>query len=198
MGANMFTRNRMVAAAVAAALGTASANTFAQDANDPNADTAMEEVVVSGIRYGIESSIALKKNSESIVESVSAEDIGKLPDTSIAESISRLPGLAAQRVNGRAQVISIRGLRPAYGSTLLNGREMVSTGDNRSVELDQFLRAHQLRHRLQDTGRDAGGPGFVRHAEHADRPAAEVRQATARLQWPSRQEFERLTQRGQQ
>lgn len=133
----MFTRNRTVAAAVAAALGTASGAALAQDANDPGTEP-MEEVVVSGIRYGIESSIAVKKNSQSIVESVSAEDIGKLPDTSIAESISRLPGLAAQRVNGRAQVISIRGLGPKYGSTLLNGREMVSTGDNRSVELDQF------------------------------------------------------------
>lgn len=133
----MFTQNRAVAAAVAAALGTASGNVFAQE-QEPVDDNDMQEVVVSGIRFGIESSIALKKSATSIVESVSAEDIGKLPDTSIAESIARLPGLAAQRVNGRAQVISIRGLGPRYGSTLLNGREIVSTGDNRSVELDQF------------------------------------------------------------
>ena len=126
--------NRTVAAAVAAALAGTSGAALAQEA----ADDTMEEVVVSGIRHGIESSIALKKESTSIVESVTAEDIGKLPDTSIAESIARLPGLAAQRVNGRAQVISIRGLGPRYGATLLNGREMVSTGDNRSVELDQF------------------------------------------------------------
>ena len=126
--------HRAVAAAVAAVLGTSTNGVFAQAASEE----PMEEVVVSGIRYGIESSIAVKKNSESIVESVTAEDIGKLPDTSIAESIARLPGLAAQRVNGRAQVISIRGLGPRYGATLLNGREMVSTGDNRSVELDQF------------------------------------------------------------
>lgn len=106
-------------------------------AQDTDSD-AIEEVTVYGIRHSIESSIAAKKNSGSIVEAVTAEDIGKLPDISIAESIARLPGLAAQRVNGRAQVISIRGLGPAYGATLLNGREMVSTGDNRSVELDQF------------------------------------------------------------
>ena len=130
-----------VAAAVAAVLAGASGQARAQDANNANngADNdALEEVVVTGIRHGIENSIAVKKNSDSIVESVTAEDIGKLPDTSIAESIARLPGLAAQRVNGRAQVISIRGLGPRYGSTLLNGREIVSTGDNRSVELDQF------------------------------------------------------------
>jgi len=98
----------------------------------------LEEVVVTGFRHAIATSIAVKKRSDSIVESVSAEDIGKLPDLSIAESIARLPGLAAQRVNGRASVISIRGMAPRYAATLLNGREMVSTGDNRSVEYDQF------------------------------------------------------------
>jgi len=98
----------------------------------------MTAVVVSGIRRGIEDAISVKKDSSSIVEAISAEDIGKLPDVSIAESISRLPGLAAQRVAGRAQVISIRGLSPDFSTTLLNGREQVSTGDNRSVEFDQY------------------------------------------------------------
>ncbi len=101
-------------------------------------DEKAESIVVIGIRHAIETSVAAKKNSDSIVEVISAEDIGKLPDVSIAESLARLPGLAAQRVDGRAQVISIRGLAPKYGTTLLNGREMVSTGDNRSVEFDQF------------------------------------------------------------
>ncbi|QNP39581.1 TonB-dependent receptor [Lysobacter solisilvae (ex Woo and Kim 2020)] len=98
----------------------------------------LESVTVTGIRVGIESAISTKKESTSIVESVSAEDIGKLPDVSIAESIARLPGLAAQRVAGRAQVISVRGLSPDFATTLLNGRELVSTGDNRSVEFDQY------------------------------------------------------------
>lgn len=56
----------------------------------------------------------------------------------MAESIARLPGLSAQRVAGRAQVISVRGLSPDFATTLLNGREVVSTGDNRSVEFDQY------------------------------------------------------------
>ena len=110
----------------------ASAKKKADDAK--NLDT----VVVVGIRGGIERAIDIKKESTSIVEAISAEDIGKLPDSSIAESISRLPGIAAQRVAGRAQVISVRGLSPDFATTLLNGREMVSTGDNRSVEFDQY------------------------------------------------------------
>jgi len=98
----------------------------------------MDTVTVTGIRGGIERAIDIKKDATSIVEAVSAEDIGKLPDVSIAESIARLPGLAAQRVAGRAQVISVRGLSPDFATTLLNGRELVSTGDNRSVEFDQY------------------------------------------------------------
>jgi TonB-dependent receptor len=102
------------------------------------ADPALSTVTVTGIRKGIEDAISVKKNSDSIVEAVSAEDIGKLPDNSIAESIARLPGVSAQRVAGRAQVISVRGLSPDFATTLLNGREVVSTGDNRSVEFDQY------------------------------------------------------------
>ncbi len=95
-------------------------------------------VTVTGIRAGIESAIALKRNADSIVEAVSAEDIGKLPDASIADSIARLPGLAAQRVDGRASAISIRGLGPDFAGAVLNGREVVSSGDGRAAEYDQF------------------------------------------------------------
>jgi iron complex outermembrane recepter protein len=98
----------------------------------------METISVVGIRRGIESAIALKQESTSIVEAISSEDIGKLPDSSIAESIARLPGLAAQRVAGRASTISIRGLAGDFSTTLLNGREQVSSGDNRGVEFDQY------------------------------------------------------------
>ncbi|WP_251567073.1 TonB-dependent receptor [Erythrobacter sp. 3-20A1M] len=66
------------------------------------------------------------------------EDIGKLPDNSIGESIARLPGVTAQRLNGRANVISIRGFGPDFSQTLLNGREQTSLGDARAVEFDQY------------------------------------------------------------
>ncbi|MEQ1498091.1 MAG: TonB-dependent receptor [Novosphingobium sp.] len=108
----------------------------AQDAAD---DAAGEtDIVVSGIRYSLGNSISEKRKNTSIVEVVSAEEIGKLPDVSIAESIARLPGLAAQRVGGRAQSISIRGLSPDFATTLLNGRQQASSGDNRGVEFDQY------------------------------------------------------------
>jgi iron complex outermembrane receptor protein len=102
------------------------------------AQQAAQEVTVTGIRRGIESAISVKKNAEGVVEAISAEDIGKLPDTSIAESIARLPGVAAQRKDGRASQISIRGMPPDFSTTLLNGREISSTGDSRAAEYDQF------------------------------------------------------------
>lgn len=104
----------------------------------PNAEASGETVVVTGIRGSLQNAISAKKKSSQIVEAISAEDIGKLPDNSIAESIARLPGIAAQRTNGRAQSLSLRGLGPDYTVTTLNGREQVSTNDNRSVEFDQY------------------------------------------------------------
>lgn len=118
--------------AFAAALGATGA-AFAQDDED-NKDV----IVVQGFRSSIESSAAVKRNSSSIVEAVTAEDIGKLPDVSIAESLARLPGLATQRLDGRANVVTIRGLGPDFSTALLNGREQVSVNDNRGVEFDQY------------------------------------------------------------
>ena len=99
-----------------------------------------QSVTVTGIRKSIEDAIAVKKNADGIVEAISAEDIGKLPDASVAESISRLPGIAMQRssVTGKAQDISVRGMSPDFNGGTLNGREQASTGGSRGVQFDQF------------------------------------------------------------
>ena len=102
------------------------------------ADTEEEAIIVTGYRRSLQVALDNKLNSDRIIESVSAEDIGRLPDNSIADAIVRLPGLTTQRLNGRSQVISIRGFAPDFSSTLLNGREQVTNGDNRSVEFDQY------------------------------------------------------------
>jgi iron complex outermembrane recepter protein len=125
------------AASVIALSFAVSGTAFAQTA--PAAPTAEPEiVVVTGIRAALQNAINTKKNLQVISETVSAEDIGKLPDVSIAESIARLPGLAAERIDGRAQRISIRGLGPDFTTSLLNGREQVSTNDGRGIEFDQY------------------------------------------------------------
>lgn len=114
---------------------------FAQQENTDTQraqEEAVEVIAVRGFRRSLQESQNIKMFNSSIVEAVSAEDIGKLPDVSIAESLARLPGLTAQRLNGRSQVISIRGLAPDFSTALLNGREQVSSGDNRGVEFDQY------------------------------------------------------------
>ncbi len=100
--------------------------------------TADNDIVVTGIRASLANSAKIKRDSTLIVDSVSAEDVGKLPDVSIADSLARLPGVTAQRLEGRDQRLSIRGLGPDFSTTLLNGREQVTVGDNRGVEYDQY------------------------------------------------------------
>lgn len=129
------------AAPIVAAEGPATAADGPAATAAPTAEESpenVETVTVTGIRAAIESAIGIKQDSNSIVEAISAEDIGKLPDTSIAESISRLPGLTSQRSDGRASDVSVRGTDPEFATALLNGREQVSTGDNRSIEFDQY------------------------------------------------------------
>ncbi|HSH09834.1 MAG TPA: TonB-dependent receptor, partial [Oceanipulchritudo sp.] len=96
------------------------------------------EVQAVGFAQSIEAATVIKKRAPMIVEAVSAEDIGKLPDTSIAETLARLPGLTTQRINSRAQGIAIRGLVGDFSTGLLNGRQQVSTGAGRSIEFDQY------------------------------------------------------------
>lgn len=99
---------------------------------------AIEKIEVTGFRRSVIQSLNTKRYSSSVVEALSAEDIGKLPDSSIAESIARLPGLAAQRLDGRASRVTIRGFGENESSTTFNGREQVSIGDNRGVEFDLY------------------------------------------------------------
>ncbi|WP_460760181.1 TonB-dependent receptor [Lysobacter fragariae] len=142
-------KRNLLSVALASATLMLATNAFAQSADqadttkteaekkDKNAKT-LDTVVVTGIRAAIESAIETKQTSTSIVESVSSEDIGKLPDTSIADSIARLPGLTAQRFGSRPQEINIRGFAGDFSTALLNGREQVSLGNNRGVEFDQY------------------------------------------------------------
>ena len=100
---------------------------------------ASQTITVTGIRRGIENAISVKKNADGVVEAISSEDIGKLPDTTIAESLARLPGVTTQRDrNGNATNISVRGLGPDFNGYLLNGREQTSTGDSRAVDLSVY------------------------------------------------------------
>lgn len=111
---------------------------FSNIASAQEAAAEGEEVVVTGIRASLMRAQALKMENTSIVEAISAEDIGKLPDSSIAESLSRLPGLAGERRGGRVSGISVRGFKEDFVGTTMNGRELLGIGDNRGVEYDLY------------------------------------------------------------
>ncbi len=126
-------------AATFLALAVTGTPVMAQEVEEPAAvEGEGEDIVVTGIRGSIQSSLDAKRNATSIVEVISSEDLGLLPDLSIADSLARLPGVTAQRVRGRSQQVSIRGLGPDFSLALLNGREVVSAGNNRGIEFDQF------------------------------------------------------------
>ena len=104
-------------------------------ANDTGgSDTALDEVVVTGIRYSLKESLATKRASTNVVEVVTAEDIGKLPDKNVADVLQRVPGLNTQSAasgeggfdeNNR---VSIRGTSASLTQTTINGHS-VATGD---------------------------------------------------------------------
>lgn len=122
----------------AAAAAAGAAQEEASEAASSSAAGDTQDIIVTGFRAALQSAVSTKKRQEQIVESVTAEDIGKLPDNGIGESIARLPGLAAQRSFGRATILSIRGFGPDFSVTTLNGREQTTTNDSRAVEFDQF------------------------------------------------------------
>ncbi|WP_375390498.1 TonB-dependent receptor [uncultured Sphingomonas sp.] len=96
---------------------------------------ATNDVVVTGIRASLRASIDLKRDAQGVVDAISAEDIGKFPDTNLAESLQRITGVSIDRANGEGQFVTVRGFGPEYNLVLLNGRQMPTSiiGDGNSA-----------------------------------------------------------------
>jgi TonB-dependent receptor len=95
---------------------------------DESAD--LQEVVVTGIRQSLEAAIDIKRNADSFVDAISAEDVGKLPDANLAEVMQRVPGVSIQRTRGEGDFISIRGLGPNFVRGEIDGRTLVSATES--------------------------------------------------------------------
>jgi TonB-dependent receptor len=91
---------------------------FAQDQGSEE----LEEVVVTGMRGSLKQSMEIKRDSIGVVDAITAEDIGKFPDTNLAESLQRIPGVSIDRQNGEGSQVTVRGFGPAYNLVTLNGR----------------------------------------------------------------------------
>jgi len=115
-----------------------STSVYAQDDTTDEDAAVLEEVVVTGTRGTIQNSIEQKRLSDVVVEALTAEDIGDLPALSIGEALETLTSAASHREQGGATEISIRGLGPFLGSTVVNGREATNGSGDRSVNFSQF------------------------------------------------------------
>lgn len=98
----------------------------------------LDAVVVTGMRATQRNSISVKRESATIVDAIVNEEIGALPDNSVAETLERIAGVSADRFKGSASEISVRGMGPFLGFSTLNGREVSSGSGDRAVSFQQF------------------------------------------------------------
>ncbi|WP_076419181.1 TonB-dependent receptor [Colwellia sp. UCD-KL20] len=106
----------------AAMLVASSGQVFAEEAN---ADTSGVEVIqVTGIFSSLSKSTAMKRDASGVVDGISAEDIGKFPDTNLAESLQRITGVSIDRSNNEGNQVTVRGFGPSFNLVTLNGRQM--------------------------------------------------------------------------
>ncbi|HSC69477.1 MAG TPA: TonB-dependent receptor plug domain-containing protein, partial [Cellvibrio sp.] len=101
-----------------------SAATLAMLATGVQAQDEIEEVMVEGVRAAQESAINAKRNAASVVDGIAAEDIGKLPDVTVSDSLQRIPGIQVERTAGEGGPVQIRGLSNV--ATMLNGESFLS------------------------------------------------------------------------
>ncbi|MBC7939749.1 MAG: TonB-dependent receptor, partial [Chitinophagaceae bacterium] len=103
---------------------------------DAKGPQQLEVVNITGIRASLESAVNIKKNATAVVDAISAEDVGKLPDSDVGEAMGRIPGVSVGRDFGQGASVSIRGTDPQMTYTTLNGQTVASTGwyDQKAVD----------------------------------------------------------------
>lgn len=96
----------------------------AQEAADDSGPADENVIVVSGIRASLQNAMNIKRDAVGVVDAISAEDIGKFPDTNLAESLQRITGVSIDRQSGEGSKVTVRGFGPDFNLVLLNGRQM--------------------------------------------------------------------------
>ncbi|MCA1197942.1 TonB-dependent receptor [Sphingomonas sp. R647] len=116
-------------------LAIVTAPAFAQETEAAAPADEGEEIVVTGIRASLQAAVDIKRDAQGVVDAISAEDIGKFPDTNLAESLQRITGVSIDRANGEGSTVTVRGFGPEYNLVTLNGRQMPtsSLGDGASA-----------------------------------------------------------------
>lgn len=123
MGANSGLFNKKLLATAVSSCLLGSVGVTAQEG-------AMEEVVVTGMRAAMQQSMDVKRDSVGVVDAITAEDIGKMPDANLAESLQRIAGVSISRTNGEGSQVTVRGIDPSMNMVTLNGRNMPAVTNN--------------------------------------------------------------------
>jgi len=132
-------RRALLLSAVAGSALTLAQPVLAQDAPAAQADDAApaeEEILVTGIRASERAAIDIKRNAVSVVDSIVAEDLGKLPDQNVAESLQRVTGVTIERNRGEGRYVTVRGFGPKFNAVTVNGRTLATDNNGREFSFD--------------------------------------------------------------
>jgi iron complex outermembrane receptor protein len=98
--------------------------------------SVVDEIVVTGTKASLGRALDVKRKAMGVVDSIAAEDIGKMPDQNVAESLQRVPGVSIDRAQGEGRFITVRGFGPEFNTVLLNGRVLATDNDGREFSFD--------------------------------------------------------------
>jgi len=127
----MFKKSKLASALLTVLASSATTFTYAQEEG-----ATIEQIEVRGIRASMSRAMDVKKDSSGVVDAISAEDIGKFPDTNLAESLQRITGVSIDRSGGEGQLITVRGFGPQFNTVLINGRQIATENETRAFSFD--------------------------------------------------------------
>ncbi len=136
-----FSKNRLAVCISAIIASGFSQQLLAEEADavaEAEKDANIEVITVSGIRGSLVRSMNIKRDMSGVVDAISAEEMGKFPDTNLAESLQRITGITISRQNGEGSKITARGFGPEFNLVTLNGRQMSGTGFTRSFNFENL------------------------------------------------------------
>lgn len=165
---DMFKKNTLSNAIVAILASTVSTQGNTEEAKV--AEKEIEVIEVKGIRGALGRALDTKRQAGGVVDSISAEDIGKFPDTNLAESLQRITGVSIDRSGGEGQKITVRGFGPQFNTVLVNGRQQASEDPGRDFSFDT-LAAEMVKsldvHKTSTATLQSGGIGSTINVETA-------------------------------
>lgn len=126
---------KLMIGASASALGFVALGGAAAAQSAPNADV-VDEIVVTGLRASLTRAIDVKRNAAVIVDSIASEDLGKFPDSNVAESLQRITGVSIDRSGGEGRFVTVRGFGPSFNNVLVNGRTLATENAGRQFSFD--------------------------------------------------------------